>query len=119
MKFVEWENKKILKIEILDFGYMSDMFNNSITINIVPNEFNNKITNYINFWSDKQTKEDLIIYFNVEKKGARYFLLKNGLPIRIIINSNGHLQTCTFKFNSIKEISRSLKIKQIIDSLEK
>lgn len=116
MIFVEWNNKKIFKMEVSEFSYIEDLFDTNLTINIRPNEYKKEITNYVNFWSDQRKSEDLIIYFNGDsKKGTRFFLLTSGIPYKVIINNCGFLTSCTFKFKTMKEISRPLKISAILN----
>jgi hypothetical protein len=116
MIFVEWDDKMIFKMEVSEFSYTEDMFDSSLTINVKPNEYKKEITNYVNFWSDQRKTQDLIIYFNGESKmGTRFFILKSGIPSKVIISNSGFLTSCTFKFKSMKEISRPLKINEILN----
>ena len=115
MIFVEWEGKMLLKIEVEEFSYTEDMFNSSIEISIKPNEFNKNITNYINNWTDFRDQKDLVLFYKNENDVTKYYLLKSGVPKIVNIGHTGELSTCKFQFEEMKEISRPLKISEILN----
>lgn len=116
MIFVEWEGEDYLKIKVKEFSYTEDMFDSSIEIVIFPNSDQTELTDYINVWSDKRIEKNIILYYDQEGKGTRYFLLKQGIPTNIIINIYGKMSNCKFRFDSMEEISRPLKIYEVLKS---
>lgn len=114
MVFVEWKGEKLLKIEVEEFSYTEDMFNSSIDITLFPNEYHKNITHHINTWSDVRDLRNIVIYYKNKDNVTKYYYLKNGIPNLININTQGFISSCKFKFDHIKEISRPLKISEIL-----
>ena len=115
MLFVEWEGEKLLKVEVEEFSYMEDMFNSSLQITLFPNEFHKNITDYITNWSDLREIKNLVVYYKNEKGIVKYYHLREGIPNLVNINTKGMVSSCKFHFNEMKEISRPLKISEILN----
>lgn len=115
MIFVEWEGEHLLKIEVEEFSYIEDMFGSSLDITVFPNEYHKSVTEYVNNWSDFRDKKNLVVFFKNKKGSSKYYLLKNGIPKLLNIGMLGELKTCKFNFEEMKEISRPLKISEILN----
>ena len=85
-----------------------------LDIMIFTNKHKDVITKYVNTWSDFRDIRNIVLYYKNDNNITKYYYLKKGLPIFVNIGPSGCLKSCKFNFEEIKEISRPLKISEIL-----
>lgn len=114
MCFIEWEGNKILQINIDRLNIQTAILNekNDISCHLIDSD--KTITEYFYNWQEKVEYRNIILSLYKDNE-IKYFLIKSVKPVILTSDIQGNLSNCNLKCGTISEITRNLKIYNILN----
>jgi hypothetical protein len=111
MSYIEWKDNTVPHFNILEMYKIDDLFDTKkIEIDFHP-DLNKLESNFLCDWMSSKSELNFIL---TDKKVHKHYYIEGCVALFIYNNSEGIVSTCKMKIGNIKEITRELKINNIL-----